>query len=63
VVGLIEEKSVIADEQQRGQESACLLKSSKVATRNVSRVAPVCSGGLASVSSRCWSCGQLGHFR
>jgi hypothetical protein len=63
VVGLIEEKSAIANERQRGQESAHLLKSSKVANRNVSRVAPVRFEGSASVSSRCWSCGQFGHFR
>jgi hypothetical protein len=63
VVCLIEEKSAVANERQRGQESARLLKNSNVATRNVSRIAPVRSGGSASVSSRCWSCGQPGHFR
>jgi hypothetical protein len=63
VVGLIKEKSAIANEWQRGQESAHLLKSSKVVTWNVLCIAQVQSGGSASVSSRCWSCGQLGHFR
>jgi hypothetical protein len=63
VVGLIEEKSAIANELQRGLESGYLLESTQVAIRNVSRVAPVRFEGSASVLSRCWSCGQLGHFR
>ena len=64
VACLIEEKSAIAKERQRGEGSAPVVSGSKGPARNVSRVAPARSGGgAARAPLKCWACGQSGHFR
>jgi len=63
VVGLIEENVSVSKERQRLQQDARGRSRGGVEPRDVSRVARQRQEGPGTISVRCWSCGQAGHYQ
>lgn len=63
VVGLIEEKSAVANERRRVELDARPLGVNPSSVRVVPRSTPARVAARQNVVTKCWDCGSPGHFR